>query len=144
MHRGVVVVLAVLAGLLAFMGWRLNEAHQAIGSRDRDIAALSEKLSDKNGQLLAVDMVARMNDAFQASLQRNTEAIHTAATERQAMIKGVIRGSEENARWADAPLPADVIRLQNRPALTGGAGYHAFLSGGDPLPAPGKQPDNQR
>lgn len=138
MHRGVVVLLAALATALAFLGWRLNEAHQAIGSRDRDIKALSEKLSDKNSQLQAVDMMARMNDAYQARLQRNTEAIHAATAERQAMIKGVIRGSEENARWADAPLPADVIRLQKRPAITGGAGYQDFLSGGDPLPAPGE------
>ncbi|MEI9696153.1 hypothetical protein V5074_24015, partial [Atlantibacter hermannii] len=90
MHRGVVVLLAALATALAFLGWRLNEAHQAIGSRDRDIKALSEKLSDKNSQLQAVDMMARMNDAYQARLQRNTEAIHAAAAERQAMIKGVI------------------------------------------------------
>ncbi|HBM3218112.1 TPA: LysB family phage lysis regulatory protein, partial [Klebsiella michiganensis] len=45
--------------------------------------------------------------------------------------------NEDLRRWADTLLPADIIRMRERPALAGGAAYREWLSQGDAVP-PGK------
>ncbi|HBR2325333.1 TPA: LysB family phage lysis regulatory protein, partial [Klebsiella pneumoniae] len=47
------------------------------------------------------------------------------------------RENEDLRRWADTLLPADVIRMRERPALAGGAAYREWLSQSDAVP-PGK------
>ncbi|EBS3897562.1 LysB family phage lysis regulatory protein, partial [Salmonella enterica subsp. enterica serovar Eastbourne] len=56
---------------------------------------------------------------------------------RQRRIEELKRENEDLRRWADTPLPADIIRLRERPALAGGAAYREWLSQSDAVP-PGK------
>ncbi|WP_323918983.1 phage lysis regulatory protein LysB, partial [Aeromonas veronii] len=67
-------------------------------------------------------------------LQGQLDQLAQAAT-RADTIKRLKRENAELSAWADRPLPDPVIRLLQRPALTGAADYQAHLSGPEPLPA---------
>ncbi|MDM2835720.1 Rz-like lysis system protein LysB [Citrobacter sp. Cpo091] len=138
-----VAMIAVIA-LSAVLGWQLHKRNTVISQQDRDIGTLNQQLSDKTGQLLAVDLMARANDSLQLRLQQRNAELTAAVASRDQKIKELINENPEVKRWADTRLPDDVIRLQQRPAITGAAGYHAYLSGDNPLHAASKSAGNKR
>lgn len=141
MPRSVTIVGVLLLALTLWLGWQLREARRDISDRDRDITGLNESLGRARSRLAAVDLMARANDSFQLAYQQEQDAITTAAVARAEQIKRLTNENPEIKRWADTPLPADVIRLQKRPAITGAAGYRAFLSESDALPAASERAD---
>jgi len=140
MSRTLSVVIAALLALSALLGWQLSRTLKQVGELKQTVAELGEKLSEKNSQLIAVNLVARANDNLQQQLQQTNDDLRAAAAGRQKQIQEVIREDEKAAGWAAEPLPDSIIRLQRRPAITGAAGYHSFLSQSDALHADGKQP----
>lgn len=142
MPRSVTIVGVLLLALTLWLGWQLREARRDISDRDRDITGLNTSLDRARSQLAAVDLMARANDSFQLAYQQEQDAITTAAVARAEQIKRLTNENPDVKKWADTPLPADVIRLQQRPAVTGAAGYRAFLSEGDALPAASERADH--
>lgn len=138
MHRGLIVVFAALVALSAFLGWRLAAAHETIGGNDETIAAKEVEISRANSQLVAVNLMARLTDSFQAGLQQKQTAIMTAKTARAAHVQKVIDENPDVAKWAGTPLPADIMRLHNHPTLTGADAYLKHLSESDALHTTGQ------
>lgn len=141
MSRSVTIVGGLLLALTLWLGWQLREARRDISDRDRDITGLNQSLANAKSQLAAVDLMARANDSFQLAYQQEQDAITLAAVARAEQIKRLTNENPDVKKWADTPLPADVIRLQQRPAITGAAGYRAFLSESDALPAASERTD---
>ncbi len=141
MPRGVAFFGVLLMALTLSLGWQLREARQDISDRDRDITGLNVELGRARSQLAAVDLMARANDSFQLAYQQEQDAITLAAVARAEQIKRLTNENPDVKKWADTPLPADVIRLQQRPAVTGAAGYRAFLSESNALPAASERAD---
>lgn len=129
MFRAVSIALAVALGLSAFLGWRLDRSMQTVGEQVKTIGTLNGQLADKTSQLLAVDLMARANDSLQLGLQRRNEQLAAEAAGRDQRLKELMNENTEVKRWADTRLPDAVIRLQQRPAITGSEGYHTYLSG---------------
>lgn len=139
MFRAVCIALVVALGLSAFLGWRLDRSMQTVDEQAETISTLNDQLADKTSQLLAVDLMARANDSLQLGLQRRNEQLTAAAAGRDQRFKELMNENTEFKRWADARLPDAVIRLQQRPAITGSEDYHTYLSGSDAL-HPASQP----
>jgi len=142
MSRSVTIIGVLLLALTLWLGWQLREARRDISDRDRDITGLNKSLADAKSQLAAVDLMARANDSFQLAYQQEQDAITLAAAARAEQIKRLTNENPDVKKWADTPLPADVIRLQKRPGITGAAGYRAFLSESDALPAASERADH--
>lgn len=138
MHRGLIVVFAALVALSAFLGWRLAAAHETIGEADKTISAKEAEIARANSQLAAVNLMVRLNDSYQAGLQQKQTAIMTAKTARAAHVQKVIDENPDVAKWAGTPLPADIMRLHNRPTLTGADAYLKHLSESDALHTTGQ------
>ena len=147
-------LLLALAVTLGGWGWSASAAATAKGKvatlqtdlkAQQDAAAkaaqqAAAEVSARNATIdtLQGELDAQQQDAAALSGQLDTLA-QTAAT-RATTIKRLTRENEELRAWADRPLPAPVIRLLQRPALTGAASYQAQLSGADPLPTATGQP----
>ncbi len=142
MSRSVTIISVSLLALALWLGWQLREARRDISDRDRDITGLKKSLANAKSQLAAVDLMARANDSFQLAYQQEQDAITLAAVARAEQIKRLTNENPDVKKWADTPLPADVIRLQKRPAIAGAASYRAFLSESDALPAASERADH--
>ncbi|WP_145585924.1 Rz-like lysis system protein LysB [Yersinia kristensenii] len=128
---------AVATALLLASGvqtYRLSEARQVVIDQQN-----TETIS-KNGQLIALALTANANNQAQAQLRQQVASTDQLLAQRNSQIKGLYRENETLHRWADTPLPDDIIRLRRRPAITGAADYRQWLSEGHSVPVSGNQP----
>lgn len=136
--KGLVAAVVAPVALSAFLCWRLAAAHETIREADKTISAKEAEIARANSQLAAVNLMARLNDSYQAGLQQKQTAIMTAKTARAAHVQKVIDENPDVAKWAGTPLPADIMRLHNRPTLTGADAYLKHLSESDALHTTGQ------
>jgi LysB family phage lysis regulatory protein len=137
MMRALAAIVLVLIAALGVQSWRLSTAHNKIDAQVKDLAAQGKKLSQKNGQLIALNILTQSSSRAQTQLYAAAEQNGTLLRDRQRTIEELKRENDELRRWADAPLPDPVIRLRQRPALSGGQSYREWLSANHPVP-PGR------
>ncbi|WP_145586290.1 Rz-like lysis system protein LysB [Yersinia kristensenii] len=127
----------VAAALLVAGGvqtYRLSEARQVV------IDQQTAETASKNGQLITLALTANANNQAQAQLRQQVASADQLLAQRNSQIKSLYRENETLRRWADTPLPDDIIRLRQRPAFTGAANYRQWLSEGHSVPVSGNQP----
>jgi LysB family phage lysis regulatory protein len=137
MMRVLAAMLLVLIAVLGVQSWRLSAAHNKIDAQVKDLAAQGKKLSQKNGQLIALNILTQTSSRAQTQLYAAAEQNGTLLRDRQRTIEELKRENDELRRWADASLPDPVIRLRQRPPFTGGQSYREWLSANHPVP-PGR------
>lgn len=137
MTRTLVIILALVLAALGWQSWRMKEASQTIELQGRVLKTTGEKLAKTNSQLIALSILSETNNREQARLYAAAESTNALLRSRQRRIEELKRENEDLRRWADTLLPADVIRMRERPALAGGAAYREWLSHSDAVP-PGK------
>ena len=136
--RRTLSVIALIILLLAALGvqsWRLSTAHNTISTQQTAIADQGKKLSQKNGQLIALNILTQTNSQAQTQLYAAAEKNGRLLRDRQRTIEELKRENEDLRRWSDSLLPDPVVRLRQRPALAGGESYREWLSQNHPLPA---------
>ena len=137
MMRALAVMLAVVVAALGWQSWRLNNASHAIETQSRELNGKTQELAKKNSQLIGLSILTETNRREQTRLYAAAEDTRSLLHQRQNRIEELKRENEDLRRWADTLLPADVVRLRERPAITGGAAYREWLSKGHAVP-PGK------
>ncbi|EKN3739207.1 LysB family phage lysis regulatory protein [Yersinia enterocolitica] len=128
------LVWPIVGALLVISGvqtYRLSEARQVV------IDQQAVEAASKNGQLIALALTANANNQAQAQLRQQVASTDQLLAQRNSQIKRLYRENETLRRWADTPLPDDIIRLRQRPAFTGAADYRQWLSESHALPIPG-------
>ncbi|EAA8922307.1 LysB family phage lysis regulatory protein [Salmonella enterica subsp. enterica serovar Enteritidis] len=134
MTRALAVVVALAFVALGWQSWRLNSASNTIETQLAALKSKAQELTKKNSQLIGLSILAETNNREQARLYAEAEQTSAQLRQRQRRIEELKRENEDLRRWADAPLPADIIRLRERPALAGGAAYREWLSQSDAVP----------
>lgn len=134
MTRALAVVIALLLAALGWQSWRLSNAGDLIDMQAGALEAKTEKLAEKNSQLIALSILTETNNREQMRLYAEAEDNNALLRQRQRRIEELKRENTELRRWSDTPLPPDVVRLYARPAVTGGAAYRQWLSESDTLP----------
>ncbi|HAI1363693.1 TPA: LysB family phage lysis regulatory protein [Escherichia coli] len=135
MNRLLLVVLALLLAALGWQTWRLADASQTISTQADELQSKSQALAKSNSQLISLSILTETNNREQARLYAEAEQTSVLLSQRQHRIEELKRENEDLRRWADTPLPADIIRLRERPAFTGGAAYRQWLSASDAVSA---------
>ncbi|MGR5944633.1 Rz-like lysis system protein LysB [Enterobacter sp. C4G1] len=131
MTRTLAVMLVVVLAALAWQSWRLNNARHTIDTQGEQLATSAQALAKKNSQLIGLSILTETNSREQMRLYAAAEKTAALLRHRQHRIEELKRENEDLRRWADTPLPADIIRLRERPALTGGVSYREWLSQSD-------------
>lgn len=134
MMRVMVVLIVLLMAGLGWQSWRLSDASQKIDAQQDDIHEKGRKLSQKNSQLIALNILTQTSSRAQTQLYAAAENNNALLRQRQQKIEVLKRENEELRRWADSLLPDAVIRLRQRPALAGGESYREWLSQNHPVP----------
>ncbi|MFG1173882.1 Rz-like lysis system protein LysB [Erwiniaceae bacterium CAU 1747] len=131
MTRALAVILALVLALLGLQSWRLNDASQVIETQTATLKGKTQELAKKNGQLIGLSILTETNSREQMRLYAAAEQTIALLHSRQHRIEELKHENEDLRRWADTPLPADIIRLRERPALAGGTAYREWLSRSD-------------
>lgn len=131
MTRTLAIVLALIIAALGWQSWRLNNARHTIETQGEALETKTQELAKKNSQLIGLTILTETNSREQIRLYAAAEKTTALLRNRQHLIEELKRENEELRRWTDTPLPADIIRLRERPALAGGAAYREWLSESD-------------
>lgn len=131
MTRTLAVMLALVLAALGWQSWRLNNARHAIETQGEALETKTQALAKKNSQLIGLSILTETNSRAQMRLYATAEQTSALLRNRQHRIEELKRENEDLRSWADTPLPADIIRLRERPALAGGAAYREWLSQSD-------------
>jgi LysB family phage lysis regulatory protein len=129
-----VAVLTLFAWLqrqtLAQQETTLKTYGAVIESQGKQIGDLAERLTSQRLDL--------------AALTAQQEGFRAALDERELDFERLKDEDSEVRRWADTVLPAGIVRLQQRPAITGAAGYDQYLRTRDALHATGQPAEDKR
>lgn len=122
------VMLTLVLAALTWQSWRLNNARHTIEAQSEALETRVQALAVKNSQLIGLSILTETNSREQMRLYAAAEQTTALLRHRQHRIEELKRENEDLRRWADTPLPADIIRLRERPAIAGGAAYRIWLS----------------
>ncbi len=134
--RQVLYGLALLAalGLFAFaqqqrLARAESEAHLAIQGQQQ-----AEQRGERQQLTIAtLESHLQRERRAQTDLRQLQARLQQGLADRERTIENLKRENRDLQHWADQPLPPPAHRLRQRPALTGAAAYHQWLSGSTAL-----------
>lgn len=127
------IAIAAIAAALWLMWGTISAQKDEIGVLKEHAVAVAAQLkkmaanqaqADQHGKELAV-----LQDQFRSTLGQ-----------RAIDIRNLQNDLEELRTWAPQPLPDSIVRLRQRPAITGAAAYAEYLSTHQPVHVVGQQP----
>lgn len=107
--------------------------------RVEGLLEIQERLED---QLDSVVYIYEQNRQQTLDLLNAQQAIRKSLTGQQQETRRLQSEVQEIKEWADGLLPTDIVRLRQRPALTGASAYSERLSSSDTMRVEPQQPEN--
>lgn len=107
--------------------------------RVEGLMEIQERLED---QLDSVVYIYEQNRQQTLDLLNAQQAIRKSLTGQQQETRRLQSEVQEIKEWAGGLLPADIVRLRQRPALTGVSAYSERLSSSDTMRVEPQQPEN--
>lgn len=131
----------LLAAVLALVA-RLQ--HQTVTQQETTLKAYGSVIESQGKQIgdLANRLTTQRLDL--AALTTQQEGFRAALDEREFNFDRLKDEDSEVRSWADTVLPAGIVRLQQRPAITGASGYAEYLRTRDPLHTAGEPTEDKR
>lgn len=120
---------------LGVQSWQLQKAKKTIAYQSQKLNAANADLNKKKSQLAKLVHNHATSQKLQQKLLRDSETVIAELHQRQKQLEELKHENQRLRDWSDAALPAAVIRLHNRPEITGYAAYQQCLSTPHALPA---------
>lgn len=140
MTRLMATFIALLLTALAFTAWRFSVANKDLGEAQRTIGTLSAGLDSRDKAIVRLNSEAREGQKREAALRLLMTRASAGALARERHIQRETDAKPELRAWSAVALPADVIRLHQRPAFASAGDYLDWLPTRDKLPVSGKRP----
>lgn len=134
-----VLFLAILL-LILLLAYQQHRYKQRTVELDR----LTQLITEKNTQLTALQQLATTHNQAQLALREQLINVNSHLQQRTRQLETLKHENALIQQWADSPLPTDIQRLQQRPAITGSAAYHQWLSASQRLPSASEPAADQR
>lgn len=130
-----------LAAILGLVLWLL---HGTIKHQEITLVAYADTITRQAEQLeTLVNQINRQGLELRALLSAQ-EGFRTALDQRTADIENLKHEDQEFRRWAESALPNTVVRMRERPAITGADGYAQHLRTRNPVPPAGSATPHTR
>ena len=136
--------LAIVAGCLIWQRLTINRTTTELTHTVEQLKAANNTADVLRLQLHTAVNEAAANDQAQASLRNDLSATADLLAARTRTIERLKHENQKLRDWADTPLPDDIVRLRDRPALTGATAYRDWLSSSNSLPTASDSAAEQR
>ena len=134
---GLVISAAAAIGLLSYQNQGLR-GDNALITLERNTA--NAKVKAQQTVIATLETSANTNESSHARLIKQLGNTKNMLVRHEQTIRTLEQENEQLKMWSNTRLPDPVIRLRQRPALTGSAAYQDWLSARDAMPVTGEQP----
>jgi LysB family phage lysis regulatory protein len=141
MNRTAALLLVLALTVAGWLKWQVVALGDRLGAAKLENGRISTALSDTRTAITTLQAEAGQLAQEEKSLRNDLNNAHRLALSREQKIQRLLNENQILRDWFNTPLPADVVRLHQRPGFTGAANYLRWLSGGEPVPDTGKQPE---
>ncbi|WVM88869.1 Rz-like lysis system protein LysB [Halopseudomonas pachastrellae] len=121
-------LLAALAGLLYMQHQRVQIAQGATKLANERAQTAEQQSAARQQTIITLNSALASERSAQQQLQQEQAGIRQQLRTSQQQIEALTRENEELRKWSGTELPDTARRLRTRPAITGAAGYRAWLS----------------
>lgn len=132
------IAMMLLLALLVALGWYANRLSHDIDSANRIIGTLSAGIEIRDNAITRLQDEARQQAENEQALRQSLSHASTLSLSREQKIQRLLNENKALRDWFAAALPADVIRLHQRPAFASANDYLRWLSDSEQLPAAGQ------
>ncbi|CRX97408.1 Rz-like lysis system protein LysB [Yersinia enterocolitica] len=133
------IAMMVIVALLVALGWHANRLSHDIDGANRIIGTLSAGIESRDNAITRLQDEARQQAENEQALRQSLSHASTLSLSREQKIQRLLNENKALRDWFAAALPADVIRLHQRPAFASPNDYLRWLSDSEQLPATGQQ-----
>jgi LysB family phage lysis regulatory protein len=134
------VSLAVICGLK----WQVVSLGESLDKSQQQNRTLTAAVNHRDTVITALQREARQQAQAEQQLRNSLSSAQRLALKREQDLQRVLNENETLRTWFSQPLPADVIRLHQRPAFNHPDDYLRWLSSGQPVPDTGQPADHPR
>lgn len=134
------IAMMVIVALLVVLGWYANRLSHDIDSANRIIGTLSAGIDSRDNAITRLQDEARQQADNEQALRQSLSHASSLSLSREQKIQRLLNENKALRDWFATALPADVIRLHQRPAFANPNDYLRWLSDGEQLPAAGQHP----
>lgn len=134
------IAMMLIVALLVALGWYANRLSHDIDSANRIIGTLSAGIEIRDNVITRLQDEARQLADNEQALRQSLSHASSLSLSREQRIQRLLNENKVLRDWFTTALPADVIRLHQRPAFASPHDYLRWLSDSDQLPATGQQP----
>ncbi|EPF2604184.1 TPA: Rz-like lysis system protein LysB [Yersinia enterocolitica] len=135
--RTLLLIWVLMMGLLA---WHAHSLKKELDSAKLVIGTLSAGIESRDNAITRLQDEARQQADNERALRQSLSRASTLSLSREQKIQRLLNENKVLRDWFATALPADVIRLHQRPAFANPNDYLHWLSDSDQLPATGQQP----
>ncbi|MFM1009675.1 Rz-like lysis system protein LysB [Yersinia enterocolitica] len=132
--------IVMIVALLVALGWYANRLSHDIDSANRIIGTLSAGIESRDNVITRLQDEARQQADNERALRQSLSRASTLSLSREQKIQRLLNENKVLRDWFATALPADLIRLHQRPAFASPNDYLRWLSDSDQLPVAGQQP----
>ncbi|HDL6885889.1 TPA: Rz-like lysis system protein LysB [Yersinia enterocolitica] len=134
--RTIIILYLSMMGLLA---WHAHGLKKELDSAKTEIGTLSAGIESRDNVITRMQDEARQQADNERALRQSLSHASTLSLSREQKIQRLLNENKALRDWFATALPADVIRLHQRPAFATPNDYLHWLSDGEQLPATGQQ-----
>lgn len=135
--RTLLLLWVLMMGVLA---WHAHNLKKELDSAKLVIGTLSAGIESRDNAITRLQDEAQQQADNERALRQSLSHASTLSLSREQRIQRLLNENKVLRDWFATALPADVIRLHQRPAFASPNDYLRWLSDGEQLPAAGQQP----
>ncbi|WP_227724689.1 Rz-like lysis system protein LysB [Yersinia proxima] len=135
--RTIIILYLSMMGVLA---WHAHNLKKELDSAKTEIGTLSAGIERRDNVITRLQDEARQQADNERTLRQSLSHASTLSLSREQKIQRLLNENKVLRDWFTTALPADVIRLHQRPAFANPNDYLRWLSDSEQLPAAGQQP----
>ncbi|MFQ6280043.1 Rz-like lysis system protein LysB [Yersinia enterocolitica] len=136
----ILILLWVWVLMMGLLAWHAHSLKKELDSAKTEIGTLSAGIESRDNVITRMQDEARQQADNERALRQSLSHASTLSLSREQRIQRLLNENKVLRDWFATALPADVIRLHQRPAFANPNDYLRWLSDSDQLPATGQQP----
>lgn len=141
-NRTALLSALTLLAIIGWLKWQLVSLGKSLADAQQQNSTLTAAVNSRDKVITALQREVGQQAKAEKQLRNALAGAQRLALRREQQLQRALNENQALREWFSRALPADVIRLHQRPAFTGTGDYLRWLSDGQPLPDPGQPADH--